>query len=200
MTMRPHASIRARSWPRAPWLLVCGALLVFGCERRGSMGPASRPAELPDQEVTDFTISETDLGRVEWKLYADYAATFGARNLVQVRGLRVDFYDDHGRKSSELQAREGEMHQITRDMTARGNVVVQTTSGVRMQTQSLRFLNARQRIVTDEFVRVERGEDVLTGYGFESDPGLEHFQFKRQVKAEVRSRPANLAAPDGGGR
>jgi LPS export ABC transporter protein LptC len=199
MSMRPHASVRARLRAAIVGILACGALLVAGCERRGSMGPGARQVDLPDQEVTDFSISETDLGRVEWKLYAGYAATYSSRNVVLVRRVRVDFYDDKGQKSSELQAQEGEMNQMTRDMTARGHVVIQTTSGVRMTTESARFLNKSQRIVTEDFVRVERGDDVLTGYGFESDPGLEHFQFKREVKAEVHSRPGQLTGPGKGG-
>src|SRR5262249_33886728 len=197
--MRPLASVRARLRAPLVWIVVCGALVIGGCERRGSIGPGAQQVELPDQEVTDFTVSETDLGRVEWKLYAGYAATYSARNVVLVRRLRVDFYDDKGQKSSELQAREGEMNQMTRDMTARGNVVIQTTNGVRMQTESARFLNKSQKIVTEDFVRVERADDVLTGYGFESDPGLEHFQFKREVKADVRSRPDQLGGPGRGG-
>jgi len=34
-------------------------------------------------------------------------------------------------------------------------------------------------------VRVERAENVLTGYGFESDPDLRHYEFKRNVQATV---------------
>jgi hypothetical protein len=37
-------------------------------------------------------------------------------------------------------------------------------------------------------VRVERAGDVLTGYGFESDPGLKRFEFKRKVQATVQTR------------
>ena len=56
-------------------------------------------------------------------------------------------------------------------MTARGNVVLQTTEGTRMSTEELRFLNREQKIVVrTKLVRVERDGDVLTGYGFESDP------------------------------
>ena len=29
---------------------------------------------------------------------------------------------------------------------------------------------------------------MLTGYGFESDPGLKQFEFKRKVQATVRTR------------
>jgi hypothetical protein len=41
----------------------------------------------------------------------------------------------------------------------------------------------------EQLVRVERSGDVLTGYGFESDPDLRHYEFKRRVQATVRSHP-----------
>ncbi len=163
-------------------------LLSAGCEPTRRADPGASSGELPDQEVGDFVVTETDAGRPEWTMYARSAAMFNARNVVVARGVRIDFFDDQGERSSTLTAREGEMHQVRRDMVARGNVVLQTTEGTRMSTETLQFLNRRQRIVTDAFVRVERRGDVLTGYGFESDPNLEHFEFKRKVQAVVRTR------------
>ncbi len=116
------------------------------------------------------------------------------------RSVRVDFYDDKEQRSSTLTAREGELNQIQRDMVARGNVVLQTAEGTRMSTEQLRFLNRTQRIVTDAFVRVERAGDVLTGYGFESDPELHHFEFKRKVSALVRTRSGGLLEERGTAR
>ena len=49
----------------------------------------------------------------------------------------------------------------------------------------------------DQLVRVQRGGDVLTGYGFESDPNLTHFEFKRQVKATVRSKTGGIIGAGG---
>jgi LPS export ABC transporter protein LptC len=168
-----------------------GASLLAGCGRQRSVGPASGGRELPDQEVSDFAVSETVEGRPEWKLYARYAATYSARNLVVARTVRIDFFDEQARRSSILTAREGEMHQRTRNMTARGNVVLQTTEGTRLSTEELRFLNRENLIVVpeDRLVRVQRGQDVLTGYGFESDPGLERYEFKRSVQATVHATP-----------
>ena len=103
-------------------------------------------------------------------------------------GFAARLYDEKGQRSSTMTAREGEMNDLTHDMTARGDVVIQATEGTRMTTDLLHFLNKRQRIETESFVRVDRGGDVLTGYGFESDPELKDFQFKRQVKATVRTR------------
>src|SRR5262245_60153256 len=171
-------------------LAVLTALTVSlaGCERRGRVDPSVTTGELPDQEVADFSVTETDQGRPQWTMYARSASMFSSRNLIVAHGVRVDFFGEDGARSSTLTAREGELHQLRRNMVARGNVVLQTSEGTRMSTEQLRFLNREQKIVSDDFVRVERGGDVLTGVGFESDPRLEHFEFKRQVKATVRTQ------------
>ena len=175
-------------------------VLVAGCDQARRAVPGASTGELPDQEVSDFVVTETDAGRPEWTLYARSASIFNARSLVVAQGVRIDFFDEKGERSSTLTAREGEMHQSRRDMVARGNVVLHTTEGTRMTTEVLQFLNREQRIVSDRLVRVERGGDVLTGYGFESDPELKHFEFKRQVKAVVRTRSGGTLERRGGGR
>ena len=177
---------------------LAAALLLGGCWQRRSMGPSGQAGELPDQEVEDFALTETNAGAVEWKLYAQRAAIFDARNTITAYGVRVDFFDEQGRQSSQLTAREGEINQLTRDMTARGNVVLQNSDGARMSTQSLRFLNRDQKIVSDELVRVERRGDVLTGIGFESDPDLKSYQFRKRIQGTVRSKTESLLGPDRG--
>jgi LPS export ABC transporter protein LptC len=76
--------------------------------------------------------------------------------------------------------------QRTNNLEAVGKVRLVTETGVRMETDSLRWINNAQKIVSDAFVRVTRKQDVVTGYGFESDPNLDHFHLKREVRAEVR--------------
>ncbi len=187
-----------RGWPRRRgprWraAVLAGALLLSaGCGRQNRVWQAGAGGELPDQEVSDFALTETEQGTPSWKLYARYAATYSARNLVVARSIRVDFFDEKGNKSSELTAREGEIQQQSRDMTARGNVVLQAVEGTRMSTEELRFLNKEQKIISPptQLVRVEREGNVLTGKGFESDPNLKHFEFKSDVKAVVRTQSA----------
>ena len=186
----PHqVSVRRR---RGSALHLVFVALLLGCGQgpRAVPGPAS--GELPDQEVSDFVVTESDAGRPEWTLYARDAAIYNPRNTIVARGVRVDFFDEQGKQNSTLTAREGEMNQRSRDMTARGNVVLQTTEGTRMSTEELRFLNQKQKIVSDLFVRVERAGDVLTGVGFESDPGLKHYEFKKKVQATVRTQSGGL--------
>lgn len=193
----PHLWIGSRR--RGAFALGLCVLLLAGCGKQRSIGPAGSTGELPDQEVGDFVLTETDQGSPQWTLYARYAATYSARNTIVARSVRIDFFDEKGKQTSELTAREGEINQTTRDMTARGDVLLRSSEGTRMSTQSLRFLNRAQRVVSDDFVRVERAGDVLTGYGFESDPDLRHFEFKRRVNAVVRTRSGGgIATPEVG--
>ena len=185
---------------RRPVLLCLLALGLLGAGLAGCSGGKKLSAsgttgELPDNEVDQFYVTETDSGRTQWTMYAQHAATYQARDLVTVRGVRIDFFDEKGQKSSELVAREGELQQRTRDMTARGDVVLQTTEGWRMSTEEMHFLNSRRKMTSDKLVRVEKEGTVLEGVGFESDPNLQHFEFQHQIRATVQPGAGALAEP-----
>lgn len=194
--MRPSGHPQFLPWTAMLVIAVLGA----GCGGQRAFESPGDSGELPNQEVGDFVLTETDQGTPVWTLYARHAATYSARNLVIARSVRVDFFDEDGKRTSELTANEGEINQRTRDMTARGNVVIQAAEGTRMSSQVLTFNNREQLIVApdDQLVRVERESDVLTGYGFASDPELKHFEFKRQVRARLRPRSDGIIGPDGG--
>jgi lipopolysaccharide export system protein LptC len=190
---------KRRGWFRALLVTITWLPLLAGCGTQRSTGPVGSTGELPDQEVRNFVLTETDQGNPVWKLYARYAAMYDAKNSIVAQGVRVDFFDAQGKKTSELSAREGEIDRQSRDMIARGNVVIQTTEGTRMSTEELRFLNRTQKVRSNREVRVERAGNVLTGVGFESDPDLKHYEFMGRVHAQVR-RAGELTGPQGGSK
>jgi LPS export ABC transporter protein LptC len=169
--------------------------VVAGCSGGKKLSASGTSGELPDSEVEDFSVTETDSGRPQWTLFAKHAATYQARDLVTARTLRIDFFDENDRKTSELIAREGELYQRTRDLVARGNVVLLTTEGWRMSTEEMHFLNSRRKITSDKLVRVEKQGTILEGVGFESDPNLQHFEFRHQIRATVQPGAGALAEP-----
>jgi LPS export ABC transporter protein LptC len=196
-TVAPQTTRRLLSSGLVWGLLALGGIGVglSGCSGGKKLSASGTTGELPDGEVEDFSITETDSGRTQWTLFAKHAATYQARDLVTARTLRIDFFDEKGQKSSELLAREGELYQRTRDMVARGNVVLLTTEGWRMSTEEMHFLNSHRKITSDKLVRVEKEGTVLEGVGFESDPNLEHFEFQHQIRATVQPGAGALAAP-----
>jgi len=196
------ASVAPQTTRRLPVGLLVGFLalgllgtVLAGCSGGKKLSASGTSGELPDNEVEQFYVTETDSGRAQWTMFAQHAATYQARDLVTVRGVRIDFFSDKGIKSSELVAREGELYQRSRDMVARGNVVLLTTEGWRMSTEEMHFLNSRRKITSDKLVRVEKQGTVLEGVGFESDPNLEHFEFQHQIRATVQPGAGALAEP-----
>ena len=172
------------------------AAQVTGCHGDAPSTPSGEEVRIPDQEARDFTLTESSEGKKSWTLWSSYAAMYNDRNLVDARTVRIDFFDREGKKNSTLTADQGLVYQRTNDLEARGKVRVTTESGVTLETDSLRWQNARGKIVSDAFVRVTRHGDVVTGYGFESDATLEHFHLAREVRAEVQ--PQAGENPDGG--
>ncbi len=181
---------------RGGWLLAVAWLAAAGCERQAPYPPAS--PEVPDQVVRQFTLTETVNGQLRWKLTAGGASTYRSLGVIRATGVAIDFYGEDGSPYSHLTAREGEIRTATNDMAARGDVVVTTQGGTRVETQSLRFLNRAQRIVSDERVTVRPGGDVLSGVGFESDPSLERWEFRHQVRAQVTSPSGRLQVRERG--
>jgi LPS export ABC transporter protein LptC len=190
--MRPgfaEAPKRVIGWrsPHGVSILVLAAIVSvsLGCKSRTAPVPAS-DLKMPDQEARDFTLTETSEGKKNWTLWASYAAMYNDRNLVDAKTIQIEFFDSEGKRYSTLVADQGLVDQRTNNLTAIGKVRVVTETGVHMETDSLRWVNRTEKIMSDAFVRVTRKEDVVTGYGFESDPNLDHFHLKREVRAEVR--------------
>jgi LPS export ABC transporter protein LptC len=66
-----------------------------------------------------------------------------------------------------------------------GEVVGTSLDGDVLETDTLRYLNVEDKIVSDSFVRLTRGNNVMTGYGLEADNRLSSVDIKRDVKATL---------------
>ncbi|MBN2070631.1 MAG: LPS export ABC transporter periplasmic protein LptC [Candidatus Krumholzibacteriota bacterium] len=143
-------------------------------------------AEMADQEFADFTTIESDSGIVEWILDAPVARVYNIRKLLVTDSPEIVFYDRDGKVTSILTADKGEYNQQTHDLTALGNVVLTSTEGFILETESLVWLNQYGQIHTEDFVKVTKGNDILTGYGFQGYPELKNIDIKRDVKAYLR--------------
>jgi LPS export ABC transporter protein LptC len=90
-----------------------------------------------------------------------------------------------GNLQTTLTADKGEYLLDTHDMLAYGNVVAVTFKGEVLETDSLRYLNDVDKIVSDSFVKLTRGRDVVTGIGLVCDHTLDSVDIKKDVHAVV---------------
>ncbi len=172
--------------PHVLLLAVVAMVAMTGCKSRTAPTPDASDLQMPDQEARDFTLTETSEGTKNWTLWASHASMYNAKNLVDARVIRIEFFDSKGKRYSTMVADQGLVDQRTNNLEAVGRVRVVTETGVHMETDSLHWTNSTQKIISDAFVKVTRNQDIVTGYGFESDPNLDHFHLKREVRAEVR--------------
>lgn len=167
-------------------MTVFAALAILSaCEKKASDQNAVQAGQVPDETMADFETHESDSGLVRWTLRAPRADRFNERNVFVMENPKIEFYDRMGNLQTTLTARNGEYSLVTHDMLAYGDVVAVTTKGEVLETDSLRYLNDVDKIVSDSFVKLTRGRDVLTGYGLECDHTLESVDIKRDVRARI---------------
>ena len=87
---------------------------------------------------------------------------------------------------------EGELARDTRDVELRGNVVVATSDGLRLETSRLNWTAAQQRAWTDDPVTVRRDGVVVQGQGFESLINEETTRVKGRLRATITGEMAAI--------
>ncbi|HUV35924.1 MAG TPA: LPS export ABC transporter periplasmic protein LptC [Patescibacteria group bacterium] len=165
---------------------VCLAALYLSCGEIDNSEQSIGARDVPDQEFTDFTTYESDSGVVQWILEAPIARIYNARKLLVTIQPHITFFNELGETTSVLTADKGEYQQVSHDLTALGNVVVTSRQGYMLETESLVWVNEMEEIHTEDFVRFIKENDILTGYGFRSDPELQNVTIHRDVEAFLR--------------
>jgi LPS export ABC transporter protein LptC len=130
-------------------------------------------------------VAQSRLDQAVWVLEADEAIHDPERDVTDLVELTVTFYDREGTVSSVLTAETGEADAKTRHLVARTNVVVETPEGYRLETETLRWDNERERILSDDPVRIRQGRNLYTGVGLVSDPELIEFEILNEFRATV---------------
>jgi LPS export ABC transporter protein LptC len=165
--------------------MLLGGLLFFGCSEETSENLTVANDKSPDEVFTDFVTLESDSGMVQWKLTAPKANRYNKEKLVMLENPVIEFFDKEGKRQTTLVSDAGEYSEETRDMLAFGNVQVESVEGDVLETDSLLWNNELDKILSNSFVRLTRGRDVITGIGLECDPNLNSVDIKKDVKAMI---------------
>jgi LPS export ABC transporter protein LptC len=94
-------------------------------------------------------------------------------------GFEVSFYDTAFQVQSRISGDYGISFEKKKLMEARHNVVVENIkTGEKLYTEQLFWDQTKETIYTDKFVRITRGEEVITADGLISDQEFETMEFK----------------------
>ena len=160
-------------------------LLIFfsSCEERESIPKEDKDkysGELgPDQIAWDVNVVFVDSSFTKAILKARRARVYnGPMETLLDSGLKVDFFSrESGARISHLTADSARIDDRTKNMLARGNVVVISDSSARkLETSVLSWDNKTQKFYSSEFVKITSPDEVIQGYGLESDVQLSKYK------------------------
>jgi LPS export ABC transporter protein LptC len=156
---------------------ICSILSVFSvfsvlsCEDTGVRPTNTVQApDSADQVLEGFSHYVTNEGIRRSRVEADTAFFYEPTQITELHRIKVVFFDLKGAEGSTLTAERGTYRWQDGSMEANGNVVVVSPDGRRLTTETLRYDNATNTIMTDKPFSFDRGAEHLEGNSFRSDP------------------------------
>lgn len=123
----------------------------------------------------DSAYTKAILRAEKGRVYQDNQETF------LDNGLIVEFFSKESKmRISILTADSARIDDATKNMLARGNVVVISDStGNKLETSVLEWNNSTQKIYSNEYVKITTRNEIITGYGFVSDQNLDNYKINK---------------------
>ncbi|MBC7791003.1 MAG: LPS export ABC transporter periplasmic protein LptC [Anaerolineae bacterium] len=165
-----------------PLLVILSLLSVFAaCTDRTAPVQVAKGALADSADQVLFRIKTvlTDRGLLRAELEADSAFFFDDNTRIELRKVNTTFFTSTGERSSVLTSREGTYNTRLQETEARGDVVVVSNEGNKLETSQLKYQQAQNEISSDSaFVFTEKGRR-LEGIGFVSDPDMRNVRVKK---------------------
>ena len=176
-------------------LVVAMALATSACQDPGATPPPGQRAasDTADQTLFGVRLVLADQGVQRALMEADTAFTYEDNTRTELRVVRTTFYTETGMKDGRLTSREGTYNSRAGNMEARGNVVVVSEDGRRLETPQLRYDPQRNEISGDSAFMLTRPGEQLSGIGFTTDPNLSRIQVHRAARGRTTK---SVAQPD----
>jgi len=137
----------------------------------------------PTLEATDFQTFLTDSGVVRYFLKTPRLVQYEQEKEPYTEfpeGFHLQQFDANKKIISELSANYGKNFETEKKWLATGNVVMVNNKGDTLRSEELIYLTKEEKIYTDKFVSIKKGDDIINGSGgFESDTQMTKWTFKK---------------------
>ncbi|PWE01419.1 LPS export ABC transporter periplasmic protein LptC [Marinilabilia rubra] len=135
----------------------------------------------PSLAVNDLETVITDSGRVAYRFISPEMNKYDNRQEPYTefpRGLHLIVYNKQEEIDAQIKSRYAIYHEKDELWELQNNVEAVNFKNEVINTEQL-FWDAREhRIFSDEFIKITTDQEILTGYGFESDESLENYTIK----------------------
>lgn len=161
--------------------LVFTALYILSCEKKDVTIQKIDILTLPSLTAKDFTTTYTDSGRMQLVLTAPLMESYDKTDPAYSEfksGLNVFFYDGKKEPVASVTAKFAKYTDSKNLWELQDSVVAVNENGEKLETELLFWDQKKSLIYTDRFVKITTEDQIIQGYGLESDPRLS----KRKIK------------------
>jgi LPS export ABC transporter protein LptC len=162
------------------FVALCASFALLACQEEVVRPSVTLDAaDTADQVLYGMQHYVTDQGVRRSLVEADTAYVYQNTQMVEMRGVKVTFYNLTGDITSTVTGDSGTY--LTRDgsMNARGNVVAVTPDGRSLRSEELKYDSRSQKISSDKPFVYDRADQHLEGNGFTSDPDFRNVVTKQ---------------------
>ena len=91
----------------------------------------------------------------------------------------MQFFDESGKKESELLSDYAIIDEENDVMQAQKNVVVRNVNGDILESETLNWSQEKQEIFTDDFIKITTANEVIFGQGLVSNQNFTKYTIKK---------------------
>lgn len=108
----------------------------------------------------------------EWLIFSEVDTPFWAFE----KGIYLEKFDTLFHIDASIKADTAYYYEPKKLWELRSNVHIRSQRGDKFDTQLMYWDQGKERIYSDQFIRIEQPDKVLTGYGFESNQQMTEYQ------------------------
>jgi LPS export ABC transporter protein LptC len=165
-------------------VFVAGIALVMAFRDRGPHADPREPTvSAADYRIKEVRLREESRNGMRWQLDADQAEVFESTGKTTLRKIVIKIEDKA--QTWTVTGDEGDLAGADKDIELRGNVVVASSDGLRLETSRLQWDGKSERAWTDAPVTLYRSGVVVTGRGLEAKIGDETVTITSRVRATL---------------
>jgi len=140
-----------------------------------------------DQQISDFSLTGFgEKGKKTWDLTGKSADIFN--EIIKLKDIIGNLYGE--KEDIKLSADRGDFNKVDGKMHVEQNVVITTSSGAKLTTDSLDWDRKNNTVATKDLVNVEKEDMVTTAYGATGYPNLNKLNFDKNVTVEISPQKA----------
>jgi len=166
------------------------AILLINCSTLERADYRNTRSGYPDQDRWGVKITLTDEGVMRALVKSGHLEKFNDRQYILLdKDVDVDFFDDLEQHTTNLKSQIAEIDERTNFMTAIGDVIVVSDSGITLYTDTLMWNSEEELIYTDNPIMLTTEKnDTLYGIGFESDVSMNHWKILQPSGVTERAK------------